>query len=62
MKIECFDMLGGPESKRLKVAALPSPERLRAGRSKSFPPDRHSPFPKSGIFHIMAQSPKGEGF
>ena len=28
-------MLGTPESKRLKVAALPMPKRLRAGRSKS---------------------------
>jgi hypothetical protein len=28
-------MLGTPESERLKVTALPSPKRLRAGRSKS---------------------------
>jgi hypothetical protein len=45
-------MVGDLESKQLKVAALPSPRKagLRAGRSKSFPPDRLSPFPKSRIF------------
>ncbi len=43
-------MLGTPESERLKVTALPSPKRLRAGRSKSFPPDRLSPFQKVRFF------------
>src|SRR4030042_155295 len=42
-KIEHFHALGTSESERLKVTALPSPERLRAGRSKSFSPDRLSP-------------------
>ncbi len=42
-------MLGGPESKRLKVAAL-----------NLFHPTASPPFAKSRIFHITAQSP-GEG-
>ena len=53
-------MVGDAESKQLKVAALPSPKRLRAGRSKSFTPDRLSAFPKSGIF-ILRHSLTGEG-
>jgi hypothetical protein len=60
-KVECLRMLGMPESERLKVTALPSPKRLRAGRSKSFPPDRLSLFQKVGFFHIAAQSLKGGG-
>ena len=60
-KIECFHTLGTTESERLKVTALPSPKRLRAGRSKSFPPDRLSPFLKSRFFHITTQSLRGEG-
>src|SRR4030042_6577366 len=59
-KIECFHTLGTTESERPKVTVLPSPKRLRAGRSKSFPPDRLSPFSKSRFFHIMTQSLKGE--
>src|SRR5512135_1062123 len=43
-------MVGDPECKRFKVAALPSPKRLRAGRSKSFSPHRLSSFPESRIF------------
>jgi hypothetical protein len=54
-KIECLHMLGTRESERLKVAALPSPKRLRAGRSKSFSPSRLSPFPISYFFHITTQ-------
>jgi hypothetical protein len=60
-------MIGTPESERLKVTALPSPKRayategllpaggLRAGRSKSFPPDRLSPFSKNQFFSITTQ-------
>ena len=54
-------MLGTLESEHLKVTALPSPKRLRAGRSKSFPPDRLFPFPKSWFFHIVTQSRKERG-
>jgi hypothetical protein len=43
-------MVEDPESKRFMVAALPSPKRLRAGRSKSFAPDHLSPFQESGMF------------
>jgi hypothetical protein len=57
-KIEYLHTLGTREFERLKVTALPSPERLRAGRSKSFSPDRLSPF-KMSFFHIATQSLKG---
>jgi hypothetical protein len=50
LKIDFFHMLGDLESKQLKVAALPLPKRLRAGRSKTFPPNHLSPFLKSNIF------------
>ncbi len=60
-QIECFHTLGTSESERLKVTALPSPERLRAGRSKSFPPDRLPLLPKNRFFHIATQSLWGEG-
>ena len=53
-------MLGDPESNRLKVAALPSPKRLRAGRSKSFPPDRLSPFRKAVFSYCDRVSKGGE--
>jgi hypothetical protein len=51
-KIERFHTTGASESERLKVTALPSPERLRAGRSKSFSPDRLSAFSEKSFFHI----------
>jgi hypothetical protein len=72
-KIEYLHTLGTPESERLKVTALPSPKRayategllpaggLRAGRSKSFPPNRLPLFQKVGFFHITTQSPEEEG-
>ncbi len=60
-KIDCINVLGTPESERLKVTALPSPKRLRAGRSKSFPPDRLSPFQKVSFFHLTIQPHEGEG-
>jgi hypothetical protein len=43
---ECHHTLGTFESIRQKVTTLPSPKRLRAGRSNSFSPDHLSPFPK----------------
>ena len=55
-KIECLHTLGTPDSEQIKVTALPSPKRLRAGRSKSFPPDLLSPFPKNQFFYVMTQS------
>jgi hypothetical protein len=54
-KIKYLHTLGMAESERQNVTALPSPERLRAGRSKSFPPDRLSPFPKNRFFDIATQ-------
>jgi hypothetical protein len=46
---------------RNRITDLPSPERLRAGRSKCFPPDRLSPlFKKSGFF-ILRNSLQEEG-
>jgi hypothetical protein len=60
-KIERIHKLGTPESERVMVAALPSPKRLRAGRSKSFPPDRLSPFQKVSSFHITTQPPSERG-
>jgi hypothetical protein len=54
-------MLGISEAKWLKVTALPSLKRLRAGRSKSFPPDCLSPLSESRFFHITTQSHWGEG-
>jgi hypothetical protein len=60
-KIESLHMLGAPEFERLKVTALPSPKRLRAGRSKSFPPHHLSPLLKY-FFHITTQSRWGEGW
>jgi len=61
-KAESIHMLGTPESKRLKVSALPSPKRLRAGRSKSFLPDRPSPFPKSCFPYIVTELRERGGF
>ena len=51
-------MLGMPESERLKVTALPSPERLRAGRPKSFPPDS-PPLSKELVFSYCDTVSKG---
>ena len=48
-KSERFHTLGTSESERLKVTALPSPEQLRAGRSKSFSPDHLSPSSKRSV-------------
>jgi hypothetical protein len=45
MEIECFHMLGGPESKRLKDAA-----------PNLFHPTASPPFPKGRIFHVTTQS------
>src|SRR5512135_191954 len=60
-KIECLHRAGDGESRRLKVAALPSPKRLRAGRSKSFLPDRLSPFPGKPHSHATAPLSGGRG-
>ena len=60
-EIEGIHLLGTSESERLKVAALPSPKRLRAGRSKFFSPDRLSLFPKSRIFILRHSLLKGRG-
>jgi hypothetical protein len=43
-------MLGMPESEWLKVAAL-----------NLFHPTAPSPFQKVGFFHLVTQSPRGEG-
>jgi hypothetical protein len=59
-KIESLHMLGAPEFERLKVTALPSPKRLRAGRSKSFLPNRLSSLSKYRFFYIATKSPMGE--
>ena len=60
-KIEYLHTLGTPESERLKVTALPSPKRLRAGRSKSFPPDRLPSLFKKSVFFILRHSLLEEG-
>jgi len=44
-KVESSQGYGTPESHMQKVAALPSPKRLRAGRSKTFLPGR--------LFHLV---------
>jgi hypothetical protein len=51
MEIECFHMLGGPESKRLKDAA-----------PNLFHPTAFPPFPKGRIFHVTTQSRWGWGW
>jgi hypothetical protein len=51
-EIEGIHMLGTSESERLRVTTLPSPKRLRAGRSKSFPRDRLSPPQRGGFFML----------
>src|SRR4030065_605703 len=60
-KIERFHTPGTSESERLKVTDLPSPERLRAGRSKSFPPDRLSPFSEKSVFSYCDTVSRGGG-
>jgi len=40
LETQCFHDVGAFEDHLLKVSALPSPKRLRAGRSKAFPSDR----------------------
>ena len=62
LESECFHGVGAFEVHLLKVSALPSPKRLRAGRSKAFSPVCLFRF--SGLqplFPIATQSPRGEG-
>ncbi len=66
-KIECLLMLGASGSEWLKVTALKLWEAFRLSFDRPLPgkppniPDRLSPFSKSRFFHIMTQSPRGEG-
>ena len=65
-KIECLHTLGAPESERLKVTALPSPERLHAAQGFGrwgfaqaglFHPTASPLFKNVGFFHIATQPP-----
>jgi hypothetical protein len=51
-KVKRFHTLDTSEFEALKVTALPSSRKagLRAGRSKSFPPDHLSPFSEKAVF------------
>jgi hypothetical protein len=66
LKIERLHMVGAPESKRLKVAALNLLEAVRLSFDRPLPgkppniPDCLSPFPKSHIF-ILRHSLEGRG-
>jgi hypothetical protein len=51
-KIECLHVLGMPESERLKVTALPSPERLHAAQGFG-----RRGFAQAGLFHPTASLP-----
>jgi len=61
LKIECVHMVGDPESKRLKVAALNLLEASRLSFDRTLPgkplnfPDRLSPFSGKPYFHITAR-------
>ena len=61
-EIECLQRLGTSESGRPKVTALPSPERLRAGRSKPFLPDCLSPPLQKAGFLALRHSLERRGF
>ena len=71
-KIEGLHTLGTPESKRVKVTALPSPKRLafaaalaRRGYAQAglnlFHPTASPPFPKNRFFILRRSLSRGEG-
>ena len=67
LKIECLNIVGDPESKQLKVAALNLWEASRLPFDRPLPgkppniPGRLSPFPKSRFYIFRHSLQWGEG-
>jgi len=62
LETQCFQGIGAFEVDRLEVSALPSPKRLRAGRSKAFSPVCLLRFSElQPLFPITTRSLGGEG-
>jgi hypothetical protein len=61
LETQCFQGIGAFEVDLLEVSALPSPKRLRAGRSKTFSPVCLLRFSElQTLFPITTQSLGGE--
>jgi hypothetical protein len=62
LEAQFFHYVGAYERHLLKVSALPSPKRLRAGRSKAFSPVCLFRFSElQPLFPTTTQSMRGEG-